>query len=180
MKNLALTVGVLLAGTLAAFADVKIGTVDMMLLVRNHKSYEGNKAYLTETEASCKRKLDAMKTGLQSLQDEGRKLADELRNPMLADASKKSLENRLVDIQNRFIKQQQEMRNEALRAEQEHSGQGHQGYHHEVFREGRLRSHSGRQRGALREENVRRDGRHPQADGGRSCQGAPGGREGEE
>lgn len=119
MKNLALTVGVLLAGTLAAFADVKIGTVDMMLLVRNHKSYEGNKAYLTETEASCKRKLDAMKTGLQSLQDEGRKLADELRNPMLADASKKSLENRLVDIQNRFIKQQQEMRNEALRAEQE-------------------------------------------------------------
>ena len=44
MKNLALTVGVLLAGTLAAFADVKIGTVDMMLLVRNHKSYEGNKA----------------------------------------------------------------------------------------------------------------------------------------
>lgn len=119
MKNLALTVGVLLAGTLAAFADVKIGTVDMMLLVRNHKSYEGNKAYLTETEASCKRKLDAMKTSLQSLQDEGRKLADELRNPMLADASKKSLENRLVDIQNRFIKQQQEMRNEALRAEQE-------------------------------------------------------------
>ena len=74
---------------------------------------------MTETEASCKRKLDAMKTGLQSLQDEGRKLADELRNPMLADASKKSLENRLVDIQNRFIKQQQEMRNEALRAEQE-------------------------------------------------------------
>ena len=119
MKKLALTVGVLLAGTLASFADVKIGTVDMMLLVRNHKSYEGNKAYLTETEASCKRKLDAMKTGLQSLQDEGRKLADELRNPMLADASKKSLENRLVDIQNRFIKQQQEMRNEALRAEQE-------------------------------------------------------------
>lgn len=119
MKNLALTVGALLAGTTVAFAEMKIGTVDMLLLVRSHRSYESNKKFLSESEAACKTKLDAMKTDLLSVQDEGRKLADELRNPMLSDAAKKSLENRLVDIQNRFIKQQQEMRNEAMRGERE-------------------------------------------------------------
>ncbi|HBO99547.1 MAG TPA: hypothetical protein DD637_06905 [Verrucomicrobia bacterium] len=119
MKNLALTVGALLAGTTVAFAEMKIGTVDMLLLVRSHRSYESNKKFLAESEAACKTKLDAMKTDLLSVQNEGRKLADELRNPMLSDAAKKSLENRLVDIQNQFIKQQQEMRNEAMRGERE-------------------------------------------------------------
>lgn len=119
MKNLAFTAGLLLAGSLSVFAEAKIGTVDMVLLVRSHSSYENNKKYLADTEADCKKRLDVMKTDLQAIQDEGRKLADELRNPMLADATKKSLENRLVEIQNRFIKQQQDMRNEALRGERD-------------------------------------------------------------
>lgn len=119
MKYLTLTASLLLASAATVFADVKIGTVDMVLLVRNHKNYEDNKKLLTSTEADYKKKLDSMKTDLQSIQDEGRKLADELRNPMLSDATKKSLENRLVEIQNRFIKAQQDIRGEAMRSEQE-------------------------------------------------------------
>lgn len=119
MKYLTLTASLLLASTAAVFAETKIGTVDMVLLVRNHVDYAKNKRLLTSTEADYKKKLDSMKTDLQSIQDEGRKLADELRNPMLSDATKKSLENRLVEIQNRFIKAQQDIRNEAMTSEQQ-------------------------------------------------------------
>ncbi len=119
MKYLTLTASLLLASTAAVFADVKIGTVDMVLLVRNHVDYGKNKRLLTTTETEYKQKLDARKSDLQSIQDEGRKLADELRNPMLSDATKKSLENRLVEIQNRFIKAQQDIRNEAMKSEQD-------------------------------------------------------------
>ncbi len=118
MKYLTLTASFLLASAATVFADVKIGTVDMVLLVRNHRSYADNKRLLTSTEEEYKQKLEAKKTDLQSIQDEGRKLADELRNPMLSDATKKSLENRLVEIQNRFIKAQQDIRSEAMKSEQ--------------------------------------------------------------
>ncbi len=118
MKYLTLTASLLLASAATVFADVKIGTVDMVLLVRNHRSYADNKRLLTSTEEEYKQKLEAKKTDLQSIQDEGRKLADELRNPMLSDATKKSLENRLVEIQNRFIKAQQDIRSEAMKSEQ--------------------------------------------------------------
>ena len=119
MKYLTLKASLFLASAATVFADVKIGTVDMVLLVRNHKNYEDNKRLLTSTEAEYKQKLESKKSDLQSIQDEGRKLADELRNPMLSDATKKSLENRLVEIQNRFIKAQQDIRSEAMRSEQD-------------------------------------------------------------
>ncbi len=119
MKYLTLAASLLLASTATVFAEVKIGTVDMVILVRNHQDYKKNKELLTSTESDHKNKLEAKKTNLQSIQDEGRKLADELRNPMLADASKKTLENRLVEIQNRFIKAQQDLRSEAMRLEQD-------------------------------------------------------------
>lgn len=119
MKYLTLAASLLLASAATVFADVKIGTVDMVLLVRNHKNYEDNKRLLTSTETEYKQKLETKKSDLQSIQDEGRKLADELRNPMLSDATKKSLENRLVEIQNRFIKAQQDIRSEAMRSEQD-------------------------------------------------------------
>lgn len=113
-------VGILsVALSLSAVAELKIGVVDMMLLVRNHPQYESNRTLLTSTEADYKKRLDAMKSDLDSIQDEGRKLADELRNPMLAEAAKKKLENRLVDIQTRYMKQQQTLRSEAMRNQQE-------------------------------------------------------------
>lgn len=117
MKKL---VGILsVALSLSAVAELKIGVVDMMLLVRNHPQYESNRTLLTSTEADYKKRLDAMKSDLDSIQDEGRKLADELRSPMLAEAAKKKLENRLVDIQTRYMKQQQTLRSEAMRNQQE-------------------------------------------------------------
>jgi Skp family chaperone for outer membrane proteins len=107
------------AMAVSAFADLKIGVVDMMLLVRNHPGYEANKTLLTNTEKDYKKRLDAMKTELEAIQEEGRKLADELKNPMLSAAAKTKAESDITSVQTRFLQQQQKMRNEAMRNQQE-------------------------------------------------------------
>lgn len=103
----------------AAFADVRIGVVDMMLLVRNHPGYEANKTLLTNTEKDYKKRLESMKADLEAIQEEGRKLAEELKNPMLSAAAKSKAESDITAVQTRFLQQQQKMRNEALRNQQE-------------------------------------------------------------
>ncbi len=108
-----------LAAATTVFADIKIGTVDMMSLVRNHSSYEPNKKLLTETEKDYTKKLDAMKAELDEIQEEGKNMTDQLRNPLLSQGSKTKLEKDLMDIQNKFITAQQRIRAEMLRSQQD-------------------------------------------------------------
>lgn len=108
-----------LAAATMVFADIKIGTVDMMSLVRNHSSYEPNKKLLTETEKDYTKKLDAMKAELDEIQEEGKNMTDQLRNPLLSQGSKTKLEKDLMDIQNKFITAQQRIRAEMLRSQQD-------------------------------------------------------------
>ena len=117
MKKLILLTA--LAAATTAFADLKIGTVDMMSLVRNHSSYEPNKKLLTETEKDYTKKLDAMKAELDEIQEEGKNMTDQLRNPLLSQGSKTKLEKDLMDIQNKFIAAQQRIRAEMLRSQQD-------------------------------------------------------------
>ncbi|MBO6167629.1 MAG: OmpH family outer membrane protein [Kiritimatiellae bacterium] len=108
-----------LAAALVAKADLKLGVVDMMLLVKNHSAYEPNKQLLTSTEKDYQKRLDAMKAELESVQEEGRKLAEEYRNPMLAQAAKEKLEKDIMAVQSRFMQQQQKLRSEAMRNQQD-------------------------------------------------------------
>lgn len=108
-----------LAAATTVFADLKIGTVDMMSLVRNHSSYEPNKKLLTETEKDYTKKLDAMKAELDEIQEEGKNMTEQLRNPLLSQGSKTKLEKDLMDIQNKFIAAQQRIRAEMLRSQQD-------------------------------------------------------------
>ena len=108
-----------LAAATTVFADLKIGTVDMMSLVCNHSSYEPNKKLLTETEKDYTKKLDAMKAELDEIQEEGKNMTDQLRNPLLSQGSKTKLEKDLMDIQNKFIAAQQRIRAEMLRSQQD-------------------------------------------------------------
>lgn len=117
MKRLVVLAAI--AASVAAFADVKIGTVDMMTLVRNHKDYEGNKQLLSSTEKDYHERMEGMRTKLESIQEEGRKLAEEYRNPMLAQTAKTKLESDISAVQERFMAQQQKMRSQALRDQQE-------------------------------------------------------------
>ncbi len=103
----------------SAFAGFKIGTVDMMILVRNHPSYESNRDYLRSTEKDYQKGLDAMQAVLDDLQDEGQRLANELKNPMLAEAAKEKTESQIMDVQRRYVKQQQDLRKKAMENQQQ-------------------------------------------------------------
>ncbi len=120
MKNLAMLAA--MAAASVAFADMKIGTVDMIMLVRNHSSYEPNKKLLNDTEKDYAKKVDRMKADLDDVQEEGKKLSEQLRNPMLAPAAKAKLEKELLDVQNKFLSGQQAIRSEMARSQQDLQG----------------------------------------------------------
>ena len=109
----------LAALALSASAGLKIGTVDMMLLVRNHPNYETNRNLLKDTEKDYQKELDEMQGVLSDIQDEGKALADELKNPMLAEAAKKTAEKKIMDVQQRYVRQQQELRKKAMNNQEE-------------------------------------------------------------
>jgi len=100
-------------------AEAKFGMVDMVLLVRNHPSYDANKELLTSTDKDYQKKLDAIKAEGERLQAEGRQLADQLRNPMLADKAKGDIEKQLMDIQKKLVSVEQRYRAEAARCRQD-------------------------------------------------------------
>ena len=53
------------------------------------------------------------------MQSEGKQLAEQLRNPMLADKAKADLEKQLLDIQQKLIGVEQRYRAEAMRCRQD-------------------------------------------------------------
>ena len=100
-------------------AEAKFGMVDMVLLVRNHPGYDANKELLSSTDKDFQKKLDAIKADGEKLQAEGRQLAEQLRNPMLADKAKADLEKQLIDLQQKLIGVEQRYRAEAMRCRQD-------------------------------------------------------------
>ncbi len=116
MKKMMLAAAVMTAAM--AFGEMKIGTVDMLLLVRNHPSYEVNKSLLKDTEKEYRDQIGQMESVLDDIQEEGRKLAEELKNPMLAEAAKQKTEKSLMELQQRYVRQQQELRAKAMENQQ--------------------------------------------------------------
>lgn len=117
MKKLMLVT--MLAVATTAFADMKIGTVDLMKLVRNHPNYESNRKILSTTEKNYGKEIDSLKLELEKVQTEGKKQSEQLRNPMLSAAKKAELEKSLLSIQEKFMNGQQELRNKALKSQDE-------------------------------------------------------------
>ena len=119
MRRSLLMAAAMCAMAAAASADVKFGTVDMVLLVRNHPNYDSNKALLTSTDKDFQKKLGVIKAEGEKMQSEGKQLAEQLRNPMLADKAKSDLEKQLVDLQQKLIAVEQRYRSEAMRCRQD-------------------------------------------------------------
>ena len=107
------------AMAMAASAEMKFGTVDMLLLVKNHPNYDSNKTLLTSTDKDYQKKLEKIKSEGDSLQDEGKKLMDQMRNPMLTAKAKADIEKQLGDIQQKLIGIEQRYRSEAMRSRQD-------------------------------------------------------------
>jgi len=117
MKKLVFTLVV--AVSTGAFAEMRFAVVDTMLLVRNHPNYESNKTLLTSTDKDYQKKLDLIKGEGEKLQEEGKKLAEQLRNPMLLAKAKADAEKQLMDLQQKLMGIEQRYRNEALRCRQD-------------------------------------------------------------
>ncbi|MBO7483040.1 MAG: OmpH family outer membrane protein [Kiritimatiellae bacterium] len=113
MKKLAVLAAAAAVAT-GAFAEAKIGRVDMMVLVRNHSSYETNKKLVTDTESDSQKRLADQKKRLDAIEEEGRKLAEEYRNPMLAASKKAKIEEQIADVQKRYLALQNKVRNDML------------------------------------------------------------------
>lgn len=103
----------------SSFAEMKFGTVEMLKLVRNHPNYDSNKALLESTDKDYKKKLDSIKEEGEKLQTEGKKLVDQLRNPMLAQKAKADLEKQVTDVQQKLMGIEQRYRSEGLRCRQD-------------------------------------------------------------
>ena len=104
---------------MVASAELKLGTVDMMLLVKNHPNYESNKALLESTDKDYQKKLEGVKSEGDSLQNEGKKLMDQMRNPMLTAKAKADIEKQLGEIQQKLMAIEQRYRSEAMRCRQD-------------------------------------------------------------
>ena len=117
MKNLVFALT--LVAAMAASAELKLGTVDMMLLVKNHPNYESNKALLESTDKDYQKKLEVVKSEGDSLQAEGKKLMEQMRNPMLTAKAKADIEKQLGEIQQKLMGIEQRYRSEAMRCRQD-------------------------------------------------------------
>ncbi len=117
MKNLVFALTLVTA--MAAFAELRFGTVDMMLLVKNHPNYESNKTLLESTDKDYQKKLEGIKSEGDSLQNDGKKLMDQMRNPMLTAKAKADIEKQLMEIQQKLMGIEQRYRSEAMRCRQD-------------------------------------------------------------
>lgn len=112
MKKTILAVA-LTAAMCAAAAGVKVGTVNMVDLVRLHPNHESNRALVRSTDKDYKAKLDRQQEGAKAIADEGKKAQADLMNPMLSPSAKADAQKKLEDVQRRFLAAQQELRSAA-------------------------------------------------------------------
>ena len=104
-----------MAAALTVAAELKIGTVNMVDLVRLHPNHESNRTLVKTTDSEYKAKLDAKQEELKEIADEGKKAQSDLQNPMLSTQARAAAQKKLEGIQKRFLDGQQEMRQMATR-----------------------------------------------------------------
>lgn len=108
MKKLIMTMAA--AAAMAVVAETKIGTVNMVDLVRLHPNHESNKALVKSTDKDYKAKLDRQQEAAKAIADEGKKIQADLMNPMLSASAKAEAQKKIEDVQRRFLGAQQELR----------------------------------------------------------------------
>ena len=108
-----LMMGLALAAAMCVSAEMKVGTVNMVDLVRLHPNHESNRALVKSTDTDYKDKLEKMQDGIKAIMEEGKKIQQDMTSPMLSQAAKADAQKKLEGIQQRYIQQQQELRNAA-------------------------------------------------------------------
>ena len=103
----------------SVFAEVKIGTVSLEVLIKNHPSHESNRTLVKSTADDYRKKMESRQEAAKKLVDEGKKIQSDWQNPMLSSAAKADLQKKLEDVQRRLFALQQEMRTEDQRYQEE-------------------------------------------------------------
>ena len=107
-------IAMFVAASLAAAADLKVATVNMVHLVELHPTHESNKALVKSTNDDYKAKLDAKQDALKALAEEAKKIYDDMQNPMLSATAKADFQKKLEALQQKGNAARQEL----LRADQ--------------------------------------------------------------
>ena len=96
-----------LAVAMGASAELKVGTVNMVDLVRLHPNHESNRALVKSTDKDYKAKLERQQETAKTIADEGKKVQADLMNPMFSQSAKADAQKKLEDVQRRFLAAQQ-------------------------------------------------------------------------
>ena len=102
-----------------ALAEMKMATVDVLVLARNHPDYDRNEKFMESKSKDLEKKGDEIKAEGEALQAEGKKLVEQMRNPMLNDKAKVDIEKKVQDIQQKLIQAEQRYRSEMMRGNQD-------------------------------------------------------------
>ena len=108
MKKTVFALAVLAA--MAASAELKVASVNMMELVAFHPRHEDDKKLLKGKDADYKKRLDEKRESIDKIEKEFREAQQEFQNPMLTDKAKKDAFGKLEDLQKRGIAAQSEYR----------------------------------------------------------------------
>jgi len=99
-----------MAAAWVASAEMKVGTVNLETLIKNHPSHESNRTLVKSTADDYRKKMEARQEQAKALMEEGKKIQSDYQNPMLSTAAKADLQRKMEGLQRKLYAAQQEMR----------------------------------------------------------------------
>ena len=93
-----------------AMADIKLGTVNLETLIKNHPNHESNRTLVKSTADDYRKKMESRQEQAKALMEEGKKIQSDYQNPMLSAAAKTDLQKKMDGLQRKLYSLQQEMR----------------------------------------------------------------------
>ena len=100
-------------------AGMKLGVVNLEILIKNHPSHESNRALVKSTADDYRKKMEARQEKAKALVEEGKKIQSDWQNPMLSAVAKADLQKKIEEVQRKLFAIQQELRTEDQRCQEE-------------------------------------------------------------
>ena len=80
-------------------AGMKLGVVNLEILIKNHPSHESNRALVKSTADDYRKKMEARQEKAKALVEEGKKIQSDWQNPMLSAVAKADLQKKIEEAQ---------------------------------------------------------------------------------
>ena len=91
----AMIVGLCMAAALAVSAEMKVGTVNLETLIKNHPNHESNRTLVKSTADDYRNKMEARQEQAKALMEEGKKIQSDYQSPMLSASAKSDLQKKM-------------------------------------------------------------------------------------